>query len=387
MSAHLDELVAAAAPITDAQLQAPLLDQLEAELCPAIMSEPRVPERARPPRTAARRVPRLRRAAHRRVPVRVLAVLGLLAALVAGGVVLPGADRFGRDSQQAFAASAVRVAHAVPRLLIGESGWTVQRVDEFRIASGEMSFVKGDGSIGLYWRPAADHARFLRDRAVGADHTIVDVAGRRIDVFASDGPSQPFKSRLFSALWLQQGYSIEFKVDGVSRAEPGQSLADFERVLRSLRVVGVDEWLSAMPASVVRPSQREQVVASILADVPLPPDFDSRALESATAVKDHDQLVIEATGAAACSWVQRWVAARRERDAPKAAAAVSAMRTSHHWAALHQLARGGFQDSIWQIADAMATGTIAGAGHVTVGEIHRTAVSALSCSPTTNQMP
>jgi hypothetical protein len=138
-----------------------------------------------------------------------------------------------------------------------------------------MSFVKGDGSIGLYWRPAAEHAHFLRDRAVGADHTTVDVLDGRVDVFASDGPSRPFRSRLFTALWLRQGYSIELKVDAVSRTEPGQTVADFERVLRSLRVVTVDEWLSAMPSSVVRPSDHDKAVAAILADIPLPPTSTS----------------------------------------------------------------------------------------------------------------
>jgi hypothetical protein len=382
MSAHLDELIAAAAPITDAELQALPVEEIEAQLCAMIMSEPRVPEPGRARRSASARLARLRAATHRRVPARAFAFAALVAALVAGGVVLPGTGMFGRDSRNAFAASAVQVANAVPRLLIGEPGWTVQSANDFRVASGEMTFAKGDGSIGLYWRPAADHAHFVRDRAAGADHTTLDVLGRRVDVFASDGPSRPFRMRHFTALWLQQGYSMEFRSEAVSRTEPGQTVADFERVLRSLRMVTVDAWLSAMPSSVVRPADHDKAVAAILADIPLPPDFDFRALESRTAVKDHNQLVIEATGAAACSWVERWVAARRTNDEATAAAAVSAMATSRRWPALRRMPEGGFQEMIWQFADAMATGTMAPNGRVTVDEIYRSAVSALSCDGT-----
>jgi hypothetical protein len=71
-----------------------------------------------------------------------------------------------------------------------------------------------------------------------------------------------------------------------------------------------------------------------------------------------------------------------DKDVAKAAAAVGAMATSHRWPALRRMPDGGFQESIWQIADAMATGTTAGKGRVTVDEIYRTAVSALSCDPT-----
>lgn len=105
-------------------------------------------------------------------------------------------------------------------------------------------------------------------------------------------------------------------------------------VLAMLESVDIDRWLSAMPASVVRPDSHAAVVEEMLADVPLPDGFDAEELIRADTVLDRYQLGAEVTGAVACGWVEQWLRARKTGDTVRAREAVEAMPSSRDWAIL-----------------------------------------------------
>jgi RNA polymerase sigma-70 factor (ECF subfamily) len=93
---------------------------------------------------------------------------GLLAGLACAGalalvVVVPGEP--GGGGQPAFAAAAIEVAEANPRLLVTEPGWTVTNANEFEAAEGEVSFGDGAHTFSIHWYPARMYRDYLRDRA------------------------------------------------------------------------------------------------------------------------------------------------------------------------------------------------------------------------------
>jgi hypothetical protein len=77
----------------------------------------------------------------------------------------------------------------------------------------------------------------------------------------------------------------------------------------------------------------------MLQDIPLPPDFDTAALQSESDLTDRFMLGKSVTGAVACGWLQRWLSATRAGDDAAAQEAVDAMGTARHWPVLLQMVR------------------------------------------------
>jgi hypothetical protein len=82
------------------------------------------------------------------------------------------------------------------------------------------------------------------------------------------------------------------------------------------------------------------------------------------------------TGAVACAWIERWIAATRDGNASAATEAVEAMATSRRWRVLRQMEReGGYPRAIWEYADAIARDGKVVAGKVlTVEESYENAL-------------
>jgi hypothetical protein len=360
MSPTIDELVAQAAPIGDDVLDALGLDTLEVQLCAAIVAEPRPA-----PRTARRR----------RSPTR-LRVAGALAIAVCAALVLAGTSFLGTDqgTQRAWAAEAVRVANAVPRLLLGGTGWNVERADEFSVDFGEMTFAEGARRLDLKWNRVGPGAPHTGGRKNDRDARVVArtrVLGHGALVYrVGPGGADDY----LSGVWRQGGYELELR-----SGWPGPQLRDagaLVALLTTLRAAGVDEWLSAMPASVVLPSDRDKVVRAMLADIPVPAGFDTARLTAGDSVRDRYQLGARVAGAAACAWVEQWIQARSSGDGAAQAQAVRAMGTSRGWNILREMhPEGGYPRVVWQYADAIAgPGTVIGGRVLTVEESYSAAL-------------
>jgi hypothetical protein len=385
MTNSIDEMVRSVAPITDERVCALQLGEAEAELRAAIVAEPT--ELRIRGHSLRRRTQRWRLSG---VAVAGLVAVVLVVALAGGG------QRLGTRPEQAWAAPLLRVANSVPRMLIGADGWKVSRADEFTVDEGEMTFSNGDSAVDLHWHstagpessvesskgavgalglragPGAVKARLEKlEAGIGERLEPVAVEGARAMVFRYEATADDFTAR-----WRNGRYDMELRTGfgGAHRLTKDE----FRKLLGSLRTVGVDRWLSAMPASVVVPTETAAAVAAMLKGIPLPTGFDQRPLTTGQKVRDHYQLGARVTGAVACAWIERWLTASGAGDAAAAREAVAAMQTSHRWPILQEMnADGDYPEVVWQYADAMAgKGRVAAEKPITVSDSYR---SVLGC--------
>ncbi|MBS1888353.1 MAG: hypothetical protein JSU06_14315 [Actinobacteria bacterium] len=277
--------------------------------------------------------------------LRSVALAAALTVLIAAALLASGAFS-GGGAHPTYAAAAIEVAEANPRLLVTAPGWRVTDAGEFERASGETTFGDGRRTFSLNWYPARLYRSYLRDRAQ---------------------VSPPQHSRLLgrTATTVDYGrgeYATMIAPIGAVFVEVRGRLgghAAYEQVLHSLRAVEVDTWLAAMPASVVSPGARPQTVAAMLRGIPYPPRFDPSRIENETAVLNHYQLGVRVADAVACGWVESWLAAQASGDAVAARAAVDAMASSHHWPLLLRMEREvkmGWSTNIWHAAAELRRG-------------------------------
>ena len=274
--------------------------------------------------------------------------------------VVVGITLSGRGGEQAWAAALLRVAEAAPRLLVDEPGWQVTRADQFSVDYGEMTLADGDRELEIKWLPASQYEDSVEKRVVEMDDlATAPAADAEARLFRYPGTNE------FVAVWRRSDYTVEAR--GVAPDADA-----FRAMLASLHEVDVDTWLSAMPASVVKPASQAEVVDEILAGIPLPPGFDATAIETTDAVRDRYQLGAQVAGAVACAWIDRWVAARRAGDETRAREAVDAMATSTTWPVLQEMNdEGDYPEVVWELAAAMATdGTIPAGRPMTVEEAY-----------------
>jgi hypothetical protein len=249
----------------------------------------------------------------RRAGLGLAAVAVLAAVLVAGGWL-----RDGSGGHPEFAAAAIRVAEANPRLLVTEPGWKVVRADEFETDSGELTFSDGSHRFDVHWYPAKYYGSYLRDRA--------DVSPpERGTLLGQTATTVEYSPEEYATMLSPQG-SVFIEV----RGELG-SRAAYDEILHSLRAVDVDTWLEAMPPSTVRPEARSAAVEEMLRGMPLPPGFDRAALKSEDSIADQSTLAVKVGNAIACGWVESWIGARASGDAAAAQRAVEAISNSAGW--------------------------------------------------------
>jgi hypothetical protein len=376
MSPTTETLLAAANPVDDETVRGLDLGDAPSALRDAIVAAAIADE----PHARTASQPRSRRL--RRRPVVVFAGLACGVAIALGFTGLGHLGGSGDDgSGQAWAASALRIANAVPRLLVDEPGWKVTGADDFSKDYGNVTFTAGTRSVELDWYPKRQHAMYLEDRRAGTKHlgTAPTASGSTAELFG-------YSADDMAAIWLQGDYSLEIRTKGymppAERGKPvfageggpvyatGFTLASFKELLADLHVVSVDDWLSAMPASVVKPDQQTETVARMLEDIPLPPGFDPRTITpSATGVRDRYQLGAKVEGAVACAWIERWIDAKGRGDAATQHEAIDALRSNGTWKLTKEMQpEGAYPSVLDDYARAMASGDAPPAGSKTTVE-------------------
>lgn len=275
--------------------------------------------------------------------------LACLAAVVA--LLLAGGGWPGRGGQPAFAAAAIEVAEANPRLLLTAPGWSVIDAGEFEREEGEVTFASGDRRFAVHWYPARYYRRYLRDRALVGEPRRSTLLGRTATTvrYGTDRRGA-------------EEFATMLAPDGPVFVEARGAIGDraaYDAVLHSLRPVGVDAWLGAMPRSVVGPDARARVVARMLRGVPLPPGFDRSALQGADAVMNHYQLAVEVAGTVSCGWFESWLAATKAGEEARAREAVEAMSSWRRWPLTPSIAgSGGWATNLELAAKELAAGNV-----------------------------
>jgi hypothetical protein len=260
---------------------------------------------------------------------------GLACAAVAAALIVLGGgsvDSVRPGGHPTYAAAAVKVAEANPRLLVTAPGWSIIHADSFEVESGGLTYrYKNEPAYGPAgrrlteaWHSARDYPLIMRELGRDATAEPSTVLGRRATTFHANG------GRTDLTVLPPQGAVF---------VEISASPSDSATVLRSLRAVSVDRWLAAMPPEVVQPTSRSSVIAAMLDSVPLPPGFDLAALETESHLTSRFELGRSVADAVACGWLESWSAAKRSGDDATAQQAVEGMSGARRWPVLLQMVR------------------------------------------------
>lgn len=307
----------------------------------------------------------------RRWPALVMASATLAVVAVFAVASIERIDHVSPSPSEAWAAAAVKVARAVPRLLPSEAGWSVRRADEFDVDYGEFELAKGNRAVQLTWYRRDQFDSYFEDRQHGTDRfDDQQVAGETAAVFRYENSDGYF------AMWKTGKHFVEARVQPYIppewRGKPipaGEGMGgpklvthftetSFRQFLTTLRPATIDAWLSAMPASVVKPGENAATIDRILADIPTPPGFNRARLVDESATRDLYQLGAKVTGSVACGWLYQWVRAVRSGDTAQRDRAIDAMASARDWSILQTMAKdGAYPDVLWQYADQMKAAT------------------------------
>jgi hypothetical protein len=184
----------------------------------------------------------------------------------------------------------------------------------------------------MNWEPASFYRGALREYRRDGKATKVRVLGGQASAFRIN------RGAAYLVVLPPQGSVF------VTLSFPAE---EHELLLRSLRAVGVDRWLAAMPPEVVQPPEESDVIASMLRGVPLPPGFDVSSLASERVLINRYELGQAVAGAVACGWLESWDVAQRSGDTATAEAAVVGMSGARRWAVLLQMVHEkGFEGDV-----------------------------------------
>jgi hypothetical protein len=263
-----------------------------------------------------------------------LACVAVIAVLVVlGGGPVGTVKEGGRPT---YAAAAVKVAEANPRLLVTAPGWSIIHAN-ITVEDGGLTYkdaghpYPGPYAVIMEWAPAGLYRNALREYGRHAAATHSTVLGRRVTTFHERGGA----------------YDTFFPPQGDVYVTISVPPLEHEALLRSVRVVSVDRWLAAMPPEVVQPAAESGVIAQMLHGVRLPPGLDPASLEAEGELSNRFDLGRAVAGAVACGWMESWDAATRSGDTATAEAAVTAMSSARHWAVLVQMVQEkGFKGDV-----------------------------------------
>lgn len=342
---HLDRMVRDADPYRPDVIGH--LDGAKQALLEEIMSEPTSDRVVAP----APPLPRPRRGVVRRLAV------GLTAAAVLTGVIAvstelrerPGDHQAnstgtpGAGTAVVYSPVAMKAAEENPRLLIDQPGWRVTTVYGFAAQQGTIGFRNGGRQVEMNWYPAGQYDGYHADRLHVSAPEPVKVDGWSGDLFRYSD------SDFAVMLRPRDGAFVELRAGGLSRSE-------FDQILTHVVRVDVRTWLAALPPEIVTPARVEDQAAKVLADVPLPPNFDVAALKD-LGTNDAYQFGAQVTGRVGCAWIAEWLRAKRAGDDAALRRAADALRSSHKWRVLHQMTSGGAWPQVfWKTADEVAAG-------------------------------
>ena len=210
-------------------------------------------------------------------------------------------------------------------LFLQTPGWTITRHDEAAESGAthfETRYQSGYRHLDLHQRPHGYNDEFMQTSS-------------NFSVLGHDGVL--FRGSVeYRAFWRDD--DRDFELRGCCFEE-----AEFRRLLASLQLVDEATWDRALPESVVRPANRERVMAEVLTGVPLPLGHDAVTNGNSVMLKDRYQFAAGVIKSVLCGWMEQWSAARRAGDAVREKEALDALQSSSAWPVMIEMAaNGGF---------------------------------------------
>ncbi|MFF0374045.1 hypothetical protein [Actinoplanes missouriensis] len=241
----------------------------------------------------------------------------------------------------------LKAAEGLPRLLIDEPGWKATSVYGFTDESGSISFENGGRALSMDWYADEQYQGYYDDRLEVSTPEWTTVTGREASVVTYS------KSDFAAMLKPQGGTFVEL------RTQSGDwTRATFDALLPHIVKVDAESFLRALPEEVVTPGDVRTEAAKILADIPLPPNFDVSVLENSGA-NDPYQFGAAVTGRVTCDWITEWIRADEAGDKEARKQAAAALRSSHDWKALRDMNDAGdYPEAVWDVADKVVKGKV-----------------------------
>ena len=267
--------------------------------------------------------------------------LGVVLAAALVGLSVSGV--FAGRTETAWGAELVSFANASPLVILDRPGWQIDYANETSAQDGELHFTTAQVPTGPSAEDNSTAAQLswfdgtlsnsMANLASSADlTTTAPVLGTVAHVYQY-AYGQPGHQDI-AALWAYDGRVLEFRAGAAD-------VAAFESLLASLRAVDTNAWLSALPESVVKTTDRAAVIASMLQGVTLPPGFDPSTISGSDLTSDRYQLGATVTGTVACTWLKRWSDARSTGDSAGVQQAIAAMATAKDWPILREMSKSG----------------------------------------------
>ncbi|MGH2905350.1 MAG: hypothetical protein ACRDKI_01110 [Solirubrobacterales bacterium] len=219
----------------------------------------------------------------------------------------------------AWAAADLALARQTPELLFQVPGWEMTYFDQYGPGndSGEMQFkrTRDKRESGIFWVPPRYHRIYVKDRSVYAGHaSMVTGDGHRAQVFydnpkAIGGPNYTS----FSALWRTKQHGMRFETSLAGHVSKAQ-VARFAALLKQVRPVTSEQWLSALPASYLLPGEIPDATQEIMADVPTPTGFTTASVMHNVDASSKGALALRLIMGTECAWIGDWLDARKQSD-------------------------------------------------------------------------
>ncbi len=258
---------------------------------------------------------------------------------------LPNISIAAPDAADSYA-FVLKAAEANPRLLIDEPGWKITSVYGFADESGDIFFAKGASSLDITWYPAKYYQSYYDDRLQVSKPEAAAIGDWPGDVFTYSAGDFALM------LHARDGMFAELRTGGT------WTRATFDAVVKNVERVDSKAFLAAMPPEVVTPDKAAEAANKVLADVPMPPNFDTDALLG-FGTNDPYQFGAQVTGKVGCAWIAEWERADKAGDKAARKRAEQAMRSSHNWKVLKSMVdEGDWAESFWEVADKVAKGKI-----------------------------
>ncbi|MET8833449.1 hypothetical protein ABZV78_05975 [Micromonospora sp. NPDC004540] len=251
----------------------------------------------------------------------------------------------GAGTPVVYSPVALQAAERNPRLLIDEPGWKVTTVYGFAEKQGTIAFRNDGQQLDMNWYPADQYDGYHADRLHVSAPKAVKVDGWPGDLFR-------YSAKDFAVMLRpRDGVFVELRAGGGDRTE-------FDRILTHVVRVDVRTWLAALPPEIVTPARVDERATIVLADIPLPPNFDKAALRD-LGTNDPYQFGARVTSRVGCAWIAEWQRAKRAGDDAALRRAADALRSSHRWQVLHQMNdEGDWPEVFWETADKVAAGDL-----------------------------